>query len=417
MKVLMINCTNRGSVGKIMNSVSEEIIRQNGSVLICHGLGDATNLQKNILKTTFRYETGISRRISYVMGLPYAYVPISTRKMLSAICNFKPDIVHVHCPNGSIVNVYQLIKWLKEHDYPVVVTNHCEMFYTANCPHSYECEKWVNGCYACTHLKEYVGPYMVDRTAASWKKMAKAFEGFRYMHVVSVSNWVYQRSTKSAILGRFPNSVIENGINEQTYRVMPEIDTDAVKQQYGLDISKQIVLFVTAHFSLDQDGNKGGYHFVELANQLYEENIQFVVVGSKERVDPLPSNMLSIGRVENESELAKLYNVADLTIVLSKKETFSMPCAESLCSGTPVVGFRAGGPESISLQTYSAFAIYGDVNHLSALVKEWSHKKHKEFDARQISDEAHKRYGEEHMVNQYIWLYKKLMQEKGSLKT
>lgn len=416
MNVLMINCTNRGSVGKIMNSVSEEIIRQNGSVLICHGLGDETNLQKNILKTTIRYETGISRRISYVMGLPYAYAPISTRKMLNAIRNFKTDIVHVHCPNGSTVNVYQLIKWLKMHDYPVVITNHCEMFYTANCPHSYECEKWVNGCSACGHLKEYVGPYMVDRTAESWKKMSKAFEGFRHMHVVSVSDWVYQRSAKSAILGRFPNSVIENGINEHIYRIIPEIDTDALKQQYGLDFNKRIVLFVTAHFSLEPNGNKGGYHFVELANRLCDENVQFVVVGAKEKVDHLPSNLLSIGRVESEYELAKLYNVADLTVVLSKKETFSMPCAESLCSGTPVVGFMAGGPESISLQTYSAFAIYGDMNHLCTLVKKWINKKRKEFDVAQISDEAHKRYSEKRMVDQYIRLYKKLMMERRVLK-
>ena len=61
-------------------------------------------------------------------------------------------------------------------------------------------------------------------------------------------------------------------------------------------------------------------------------------------------------------ELASLYSAANVTLVLSKRETYSMVTAESLCCGTPVVGFLAGGPESIAIEKFSTFVEYGDLN-------------------------------------------------------
>ena len=41
-----------------------------------------------------------------------------------------------------------------------------------------------------------------------------------------------------------------------------------------------------------------------------------------------------------------------------------MVTAESLCCGTPVIGFEAGGPESIAMSEYSHFVTYGDIEAL-----------------------------------------------------
>ena len=48
-----------------------------------------------------------------------------------------------------------------------------------------------------------------------------------------------------------------------------------------------------------------------------------------------------------------------------------MICAESLCCGTPVIGFRAGAPERIALKEYSDFVQYGDLNSLKEKVMEY----------------------------------------------
>lgn len=46
-----------------------------------------------------------------------------------------------------------------------------------------------------------------------------------------------------------------------------------------------------------------------------------------------------------------------------------MPCAESLCCDTPVVGFRAGGPERIGLPGYTEFVPFGDLDALETAVR------------------------------------------------
>mgnify|MGYP000949492470 CR=1 FL=1 len=52
-----------------------------------------------------------------------------------------------------------------------------------------------------------------------------------------------------------------------------------------------------------------------------------------------------------------------------------MVCAESLSCGTPVVGFKAGGPESIGLADYCEFVEYPNLDKLQDCVMNWIDKK------------------------------------------
>jgi glycosyltransferase involved in cell wall biosynthesis len=112
-----------------------------------------------------------------------------------------------------------------------------------------------------------------------------------------------------------------------------------------------------------------------------------------------------VKQTENQAELAVYYSMADLTLLTSKKETFSMICAESLACGTPVVGFEAGAPETISLEDYSAFTRQGDIDALEILVKKWLNKKREYGDA--ISTVASKVYSKTLMCEKYVKLYQR----------
>ena len=99
---------------------------------------------------------------------------------------------------------------------------------------------------------------------------------------------------------------------------------------------------------------------LELARRLQDRQVTVLVACSRSaHVQALPDNVLLLGRMDDE-RLAQLYSLADVTVVTGRRETFGMPCAESLCCGTPVAGFQAGGPESISLPDFSRFVPYGD---------------------------------------------------------
>lgn len=61
--------------------------------------------------------------------------------------------------------------------------------------------------------------------------------------------------------------------------------------------------------------------------------------------------------------------MADVLLLCSQKETFSLACAESLCCGTPVAGFKSGAPEAIFKGPYAVFVEYGDLQALHGKLK------------------------------------------------
>ena len=82
-----------------------------------------------------------------------------------------------------------------------------------------------------------------------------------------------------------------------------------------------------------------------------------------------------------------------------------MPVAESLCCGTPVVGFRAGGPESIAIEDHTWFAEYADVCTLGEqMLQTWL--THKEcVGAACIREAALERFDKEKMGEAFVRIY------------
>jgi glycosyltransferase involved in cell wall biosynthesis len=160
--------------------------------------------------------------------------------------------------------------------------------------------------------------------------------------------------------------------------------------------SEPVILHVTPSFV---HPIKGGKYVVELAKNHPEW--KFVIVGFDGDRKILPHNVIAISRVENQKELAQYYSMADITLLTSQRETFSMVCAESLCCGTPVVGFEAGGPETIAISKYSRFVEQGCIKQLEDAIQEMLTDK-------VIVDDvlARRIYNSETMANDYLQLYK-----------
>ena len=172
----------------------------------------------------------------------------------------------------------------------------------------------------------------------------------------------------------------------------------------GLD-GKKIIFHATPAFNNDVNSIKGGYYVIKLAEKMLDENVIFVVAGNYPNGLKVPSNVLLLGNVADQILLAKYYSMADVTLLTSKKETFSMVTAESLCCGTPVVGFKAGAPEQIAIPEYSSFVEYGNVD---ALKSEADKIIGTVYLSEQMSIEASGKYSKKTMIQKYVYIYEGL---------
>lgn len=358
MKILQINCVYReGSTGKIVASVADTLRAQGHEVLTCYGLGKA-DIDEHSMKLCSNMEHNFNSLLSRIIGIPYGGIHPSNIRIKKVIKKFKPDVVHVHCVNAATINVYSFLKYLAKVGIKTILTLHAEIFHTAGCEHAYDCMKWKEGCHDCKVYKQRVHSWFFERSKVSYQKMFAAVNAFpkdKFI-VTAVSPWLANRAKQSAIMQNYNVIYVPNGVDTSVFHYRENkglID----RGQY-----QKVILFVTPYFRMEETDVKGGRYLLQIATSL--PDYKFIVVASlmSASLPTMPENVQLWGRAKTQEELAQLYSEADITLLLSKRETFSMVTAESLCCGTPVIGFRAGGPESIALAEYCEFVEYGDIS-------------------------------------------------------
>ena len=398
MKILQINTVYKaGSTGKLVYEIHNQLLKTGQESFVIYGRGN-TYSEANVYKTSPNWEGKLQALYARISGDFYGGAYYSTFQLLKKVKEISPDIVHIHLMNGNFVNNYKLLRFLAKNNYKTIVTLHAEINYTGICEHAFDCERWRTGCGKCPQVFKKYHSLFFDRTATEWKRKANAFAKFKSLTLVSVSDWLQNRAKQSPMFVNRNFYVVGNGIDPLIYH---PVATTGLKEKLGLKDEK-VLLHVTPSF---RSVVKGGEHVVEIAKRLENENVKVVIVGYDGYNGSLPSNIITIGHTQSQQELAHYYSLADLTLMTSKLETFSMVCAESLSCGTPVIGFKAGAPEQISIPEYSEFVANGNVDALEKAVRTWLSK---DISSQSVIEKVNNKYSTESMFSAYMRIYEGL---------
>lgn len=399
MKVIQINVVYKiGSTGRIIDDINDTLILNKHESYILYAVGPKSK-SSNIKKIAYKYELSFYRIMSSIFGLQYNSSFFSTMRIFSFIKKIKPDIVHLHVINGYTVNIYKLLEYLSKKNLKTVISLHSEYMFTGSCGHSYDCDKWKTGCGNCPIRWEATHSYFLDRTKKAWNLMYNSVNSMNNVVFTSVSTWLYNKAVIAPITANKKNYLVLNGINTNIFKFK---ENNKLKPYYNIQ-DKKILLHVTANFSNNKSDIKGGFYIFELAKRLIGTNFVIMIIGNNNN-DGFLDNMISVGKIHDPESLAEYYSIADLTLLTSRRETFSMPTIESLSCGTPVLGFYAGGPESIAIKEYSEFIRYGDIESMIERILHWT-KDDNKIDKNVISQHAHSIYSREIMTKNYLKIY------------
>lgn len=396
MKVLQMNCWfGEGSTGKIVSAIHEYLELHHEESYIIYGLGEKSE-DPHAFRATPKLVRKMQSLRARITGYPYGGCIWGTMSAIKHIREIKPDVVHIHCINGYMVNIYKILTYLKKNHIPTVLTNHAEFMYTGGCTHSIDCEKWKTGCYSCPRIKtEHPITYFFDQTRNEWEKMKQAYSDFEKLYICNVSDWVTNRAGLSPFYEGYPVKTVFNGLDTSVFHYRE------VSKEKLLCGDRPSVVHVTPGFS---DKIKGGKHVLEMARRF--PMVDFYIVGDAGEASMDLKNVHFLGRAQTQEALADYYSAADVCLLTSKRETFSMVTAESLCCGTPVVGFEAGGPESIALKDYSIFVEQGNDTNLETALRKMLLRTASKIE---ISREACQRYSKEKMCEEYCRVYRDIL--------
>jgi len=404
MRILYIdvNCKN-SSTGKIVYDLYAQSMADGHEAAICYGRGPLVE-GKNIFKFGLDWETRIHAALTRITGWTGCFSPLSTHRLLKFMEDFQPDVIHLHEPHAYFVNLKPLFPYLVEKNIPLVYTFHCDFAYTGKCGYAYECENWKAGCGNCPKLREYPKTLWFDHTAAMLREKVELMNSIQNLRITAPSKWLADRAAQSLLKDR-DVWVVYNGIDTQ-HVFYPRKNTHLRKKHDLKD--EKIVLAVAPDL---MSNRKGGRWVLKLAEEMSADNVKFILIGVDDLTEQFPPNVIALGRTSNQQELAEYYSLADCFVICSEKETFSMPCAESLCCGTPVAGFCCGAPETVFMPPTAEFVGFGDI---SALSKEVRNYLSAQFDREKIATQAGSLYSKNTMYHQYLSIYWELMSCKRS---
>lgn len=398
MKVLLIdvNCKN-SSTGKIVYDLYTEVNKSGHTAAICYGRGSKIN-EPNIYKFSSNIEMYTHALLTRLTGMTGYFSYFATRNLIKFMDKFKPDVVHLHELHAYFVNIAPIVNYLKEKKIKTVWTFHCEFMYTGKCGYAYECEKWKSECGHCSQVKEYPSSLLFDFTKKMFKDKKRLLDDFNNLTIITPSKWLADR-VKQSFLSDRDIRVIHNGID--TLNIFYPRDYGHLKEKHNITDEK-IVLSVAPNLMSER---KGGKWVIELAKLLKNEKIKFILIGVDDINEKFDENIIALGRTENQHVLAEYYSMADITVLTSAKETFSLVCAESLACGTPIVGFDSGAPREIAPEGYGIFVPYGEIEKMKNIIASIFYGKvniNSSFDCTYFVKEN---YSKKVMVDNYLDIY------------
>ncbi|MHC1682799.1 MAG: glycosyltransferase [Clostridiaceae bacterium] len=402
MRILFIdvNCK-QNSTGKIVYDLYNGCNSKGNSAAICYGRGAIVD-EPNILKFSSNIEIYFHAFLTRITGFTGCYSYFATRKLLKFIKLFNPDVVHIHELHAYFINIKPLINYLKKNNIKTVWTFHCEFMYTGKCGHAYECKKWKCGCGKCPDINRYPSSLLFDFTKKMHNDKKRLFKDFDNLTIITPSQWLADRVNQSFLKNK-KTKVIHNGMD--TVNVFKPRACEYLKAKHSIT-NEKIVLAVAPGLLSEE---KGGRYILKIAERMKNENLKFILIGVDEKDKNFGSNVITLGRTEDQIQLAQYYSLADITVLPSKKETFSLVCAESLACGTPVVGFDSGAPKEIAPQGFGVFVPYGNIDALEEAIR-LSLSNPKIFkESKECVQFSREHYDKTIMTNNYLNLYKDLL--------
>lgn len=360
MRVLLIDVfCKRGSTGKIVYDLYRELNNCGHVASICYGRG-ARIKEPDIIRISTKLEVYLHALLSRITGLNAIFSPFATRKLLKYMKNFKPDIVHIHDPKTYYMNIKPLVEYLKKEKIKTIWTFHSEYMYTGKCGYAYDCEKWKTQCKHCPDRRGYPKSLFFDFTKKMYHDKKNMLLVFQNLIIVAPSKWLLDR-IKQSFLKDKTLCMIHNGIDvEQVFH--PRKYDHLIKKHMLKD--EKIILSVAPDL---MSPRKGGRWIIALAKRFeHDPRIKFILIGIEDLRDSFPSNVIALGKIEDQTELAAYYSLADAFLICSEKENFPTTCLEALSCGTPVIGFDTGGTKETAPDGYGIFVPYKDLRSLYA---------------------------------------------------
>ncbi|MCH2023536.1 MAG: glycosyltransferase [Saprospiraceae bacterium] len=315
---------------------------------------------------------------------------------LFSFCETLHDIKDHHLYNwADIINIHWVANFL---DYP--------SFFTSNTkPIVWTLHDMLLFTGGYHYLKGFPLNSFKDLILQQYTLKKSLFEN-QHFTIVSPSIWLKNCAENAQEL--YPNAthkLIPYGIQTHIFKPYTK---DFARDQLNIPKDKKIILFVAASV----DGKRKGINYLlDALEKIKDKNVELAIIGkniNKLNLDPQKSHEL--GYLSDENLIAMAYAAADVFVIPSIEDNLPNTVIESLCCGTPVIGFDIGGiPDMIIPGKNGEICSTIDSNCLADLIITSLKTK---YDRAWIRQNAVEKYDLKIQAESYLSLFKFILSQK-----
>lgn len=230
--------------------------------------------------------------------------------------------------------------------------------------------------------------------------------------VVTAVSEALKEQTYELIDTAKPIETIYNFVDEREYR---QLDSGNLKEQFGIQADEKVIIHVSNFRKI-----KNLPHIVDAFMKIRTNmKAKLLLVGDgpeKHRVmdqvkeSPYVKDVLFLGKQEN---LAELYSISDLKLLLSQQESFGLVLLEAMACGVPCIGSAVGGiPEVIDHGVDGYLVELGDTDTVAQYAVDLLNDEEKLQNFREAAMRAvNGKFHSTKIVEQYEKLYEKVAEK------
>lgn len=247
----------------------------------------------------------------------------------------RADVIHLHLIHGfsnfSILSLPMLAT-----KKPLVWTIHDPWASTGGCEHSFECNRWITGCFPqcphprCRSIFQHYTPFL------QWKIKKWVYRRTN-ISIIVASQWLKSRLAQSPLLKHLPCHHIPFGIDLELFKPRPK---NECRKSFNIPPHHKVLAFRDP--GLRTDRYKGMRYLFE-ALQILEprEPISLLIFEDGKGFNCLSSkyNIVTPGWIDG-LDIANALAASDVFIMPSIQEAFGLMAVEAMACGTPVIVFE-----------------------------------------------------------------------------
>ncbi len=246
------------------------------------------------------------------------------------------DVINLHWLGAEMMSIADIGRLRG----PLVWTLH-DMWAFCGAEHHTEEFRWRDG-YLRSNRPEYESGFDLNR----WTWLRKVRHWHKPINIVATSQWIADCVSQSRLMANWPVTLIPLPIDTEVWR---PIDKVLARELLGLHVDRRLIVFSAA--SGVHDRNKG---FDLLSSALSHlrgqmQDLELVILGQfpPKQIPDLGFPIHFAGRLHDDISRCLYYNAADAVVVPSRRESFSLVCAEAHACGTPTIAFDTAALSNI----------------------------------------------------------------------